>query len=54
VRRAHTADPVPLLLSGGPFTADGTPAYSERACARGSLGEQRGIDVLPLVKEAIR
>ena len=54
VRKAHTADPVPLLLSGGPFTTDGTPSYGERACARGSLGEQRGVDVLPLVKEALR
>ncbi len=54
VRKAHTADPVPLLLCGGSFAPDGTTSYGERSCATGSLGEQRGVDVLPLVQEALR
>jgi len=52
-RKAHTADPVPLILAGGPFTSDGTTAYSERACADGSLGELRGVDVLRTVRTAL-
>jgi 2,3-bisphosphoglycerate-independent phosphoglycerate mutase len=52
VRKAHTADPVPLLLAGGPFTSDGTAAYGERTCAEGSLGELRGVDVLRTVRTA--
>jgi 2,3-bisphosphoglycerate-independent phosphoglycerate mutase len=53
VRKAHTADPVPLILAGGPFTSDGTSAYGEDACAEGSLGELRGVDVLQIVRAAI-
>ena len=32
VRKAHTADPVPLLISGGPIRADGTDSFGERTC----------------------
>jgi 2,3-bisphosphoglycerate-independent phosphoglycerate mutase len=54
VRKAHTADPVPLVLSGGPFTSDGTTSFGERACGEGSLGELLGVDVLPIVRDALR
>jgi 2,3-bisphosphoglycerate-independent phosphoglycerate mutase len=53
VRKAHTADPVPLLVSGGPFTSDGSTAYGERACTHGSLGELRGVEVLPTIRAAL-
>jgi 2,3-bisphosphoglycerate-independent phosphoglycerate mutase len=49
VRKAHTADPVPLVLAGGGVTPDTTTTYGEHACADGSLGELRGIDVLPTI-----
>jgi 2,3-bisphosphoglycerate-independent phosphoglycerate mutase len=47
VRKAHTADPVPFLVGGGGVQQDGSTEYGERACATGSLGRLRGIDVLP-------
>jgi len=47
VRRAHTAEPVPLLVAGGGVRSDGSEAYGERACAAGSLGELRGTQVVP-------
>jgi 2,3-bisphosphoglycerate-independent phosphoglycerate mutase len=47
VRRAHTAEPVPLLVSGGGVRPDGSDAFGERACAAGSLGGLRGIEILP-------
>jgi 2,3-bisphosphoglycerate-independent phosphoglycerate mutase len=53
VRKAHTADPVPLVLAGGPFTSDGSTAYGERACADGSLGELRGVAVLEVVRDTL-
>lgn len=53
VRKAHTADPVPLVIAGGPFTSDGSTAYGEHACADGSLGELRGVDVLRIVRETL-
>jgi 2,3-bisphosphoglycerate-independent phosphoglycerate mutase len=49
VRKAHTADPVPLLVSGGPVRPDGSTAFGERACADGSLGELLGPRILPRV-----
>ncbi|MEX2275285.1 MAG: 2,3-bisphosphoglycerate-independent phosphoglycerate mutase [Actinomycetota bacterium] len=47
VRKAHTAEPVPLLVSGGPVRPDGSPSFGERACREGSLGEVRGIGIVP-------
>jgi 2,3-bisphosphoglycerate-independent phosphoglycerate mutase len=49
VRKAHTADPVPLVISGGQITSDGSDAFGESACSHGSLGVLLGPDVLPLI-----
>jgi 2,3-bisphosphoglycerate-independent phosphoglycerate mutase len=49
VRKAHTAEPVPLLVSGEGVPPDGVTSFGERACADGSLGRIRGIDILPHV-----
>jgi len=47
--KAHTADPVPLLISGGNIKPDGSLSFSEKAAKLGSLGELRGQDILPLL-----
>jgi 2,3-bisphosphoglycerate-independent phosphoglycerate mutase len=47
LRRAHTADPVPLVVSGPGVRADGTVAFGERGAAEGSLGMIRGVDIVP-------
>jgi 2,3-bisphosphoglycerate-independent phosphoglycerate mutase len=54
LRKAHTADPVPLVLAGGAFASDGSTSYGEHACADGSLGELLGVDVLPTVARVLR
>ena len=54
LRRAHTADPVPLVVAGPGVASDASPGYGERAAARGSLGRLRGIDVLPRLTEVLR
>jgi 2,3-bisphosphoglycerate-independent phosphoglycerate mutase len=54
VRKAHTAEPVPLLVSGASVQPDGTPAFGERACAAGSLGQVRGVDVVPRLVTLMR
>jgi 2,3-bisphosphoglycerate-independent phosphoglycerate mutase len=54
VRRAHTAEPVPLVVSGGPVTPDGSEAFGERACADGSLGRLRGVDIVPRLAALLR
>ncbi|MBI3649370.1 MAG: phosphoglycerate mutase, partial [Actinobacteria bacterium] len=54
LRKAHTADPVPLLVSGAGVAPDGSAAFGETACAAGSLGELRGIDILPRLADLCR
>jgi len=54
MRKAHTADPVPLLVSGGPVTSDGSASFGERACADGSLGELLGPQILPRLSALLR
>lgn len=48
--KAHSQDPVPILIAGGAISPDGTPVFSEKACARGSLGEMLGTDIIPKIK----
>lgn len=47
--KAHSADPVPLLVAGGNVKSDGTMSFSEKACREGSLGEIMGKDLLGLL-----
>jgi 2,3-bisphosphoglycerate-independent phosphoglycerate mutase len=54
LRRAHTADPVPLVVSGGPVRPDGSSSFGERACADGSLGELLGPQILPRLSALLR
>jgi len=46
---AHSADPVPLLLSGARITPDRAGRFTEASSARGALGHLRGVDLLPLI-----
>jgi 2,3-bisphosphoglycerate-independent phosphoglycerate mutase len=52
-RKAHTAEPVPLVVAGGDVTPDGSRAFGEREAADGSLGRLRGVDVVPLLVRAL-
>ncbi|HEX9124278.1 MAG TPA: 2,3-bisphosphoglycerate-independent phosphoglycerate mutase [Actinomycetota bacterium] len=54
VRKAHTAEPVPLLVSGAGVPADGTASFGERACAGGSLGALRGVEIVPRLASLLR
>jgi 2,3-bisphosphoglycerate-independent phosphoglycerate mutase len=47
VREAHTADPVPLVVSGAGVSSDGSVSFGERAAAKGSIGELQGVDIVP-------
>ncbi|MDI6758512.1 MAG: alkaline phosphatase family protein [Candidatus Omnitrophota bacterium] len=47
--KAHSADPVPLLISGPGVKPDGSLSFSEKAAASGSLGELLGQDIMPLL-----
>lgn len=47
--KSHSADPVPLLVSGGSITPDGTMSFSGKSASLGSLGKLTGQEVLPLL-----
>ncbi len=44
--KAHSADPVPLLICGGGIEPDGSMSFSEKAARLGSLGEILGRELL--------
>ncbi|MCX8182699.1 MAG: alkaline phosphatase family protein [Candidatus Methanomethyliaceae archaeon] len=44
--KAHSSDPVPLMVSGGGIKNDGTAVFTESQCAKGSLGNMNGQEVL--------
>jgi len=50
----HSDDPVPLVLAGAGVPPNGSREWSEAACAHGSLGIQRGIDLMPLLVRTAR
>jgi 2,3-bisphosphoglycerate-independent phosphoglycerate mutase len=54
IRKAHTAEPVPLLVSGGPVRPDGTETFGERACSAGSLGALRGVEIVSKLVALLR
>ncbi len=47
--KAHTSDPVPLLICGGNIKPDGSLSFSEKAAWLGSLGEMTGRQIMPLL-----
>jgi 2,3-bisphosphoglycerate-independent phosphoglycerate mutase len=54
LRKAHTDDPVPLVVAGGPVTSDGSPSYGETVAASGSLGTLRGPEIVPMLVRMMR
>ena len=47
--KAHSGDPVPLIISGAGIAPDGSLSFSEKAARLGSLGEIKGQDIMPLL-----
>lgn len=54
LRKAHTAEPVPLLVAGPGVITDATASFGERAAATGRLGTMRGVDILPQLVSLLR
>ena len=54
LRKAHTADPVPLLVNGPGVSPDATTSFGERAAAGGALGRLSGPEILPRLVELLR
>lgn len=52
--KRHSADPVPVLISGAGIRGDGIGEFSESACAGGSIGRIYGKDLMRLVTKLSR
>jgi 2,3-bisphosphoglycerate-independent phosphoglycerate mutase len=54
VRKAHTDDPVPLVVSGPGVSSDSAEQFGERASRSGSLGSLAGVEIVPLLVRLMR
>jgi 2,3-bisphosphoglycerate-independent phosphoglycerate mutase len=52
--KAHSADPVPLLIAGGNIKPDGSLSFSEKTAKLGSLGELLGRNIMPLLIKSVQ
>jgi 2,3-bisphosphoglycerate-independent phosphoglycerate mutase len=52
--KAHSDDPVPILICGGKIKSDKTSEFSESACQSGSLGILKGTEIMPRLIEYAR
>ncbi len=54
VRKAHTADPVPIVVAGPGVGSDGRAHFAEREAALGALGTLLGTEIVPHLVELMR
>jgi len=53
--KAHTDDPVPVLISGKGVQGDATNNFSEKECKKGRLGIlKRGTELMPKLIELLK
>ena len=52
--KAHSADPVPLLISTDKISPDGLDSFGEENAKKGSLGKLTGPDLMGLFMKYIR
>src|SRR5205823_1711509 len=53
-KKAHTDDPVPLVVAGPGVSSDGVATFGERAAARGAIGLIQGVEIMPALMELAR
>jgi 2,3-bisphosphoglycerate-independent phosphoglycerate mutase len=54
ILKAHSADPVPVLITGGKVKADQAGDFSEKSCQTGALKTLSGPELLPLLIESAK
>lgn len=53
--KAHSDDPVPILISGANIASDGNKHFSEKSCRTGSLGIiEHGFELMPKLMALLR
>lgn len=53
IKKSHSPDPVPLLISSGQVQNDGSLRFTEEFAAKGILGQINGSQVIPTVMQVI-
>ena len=53
-RKAHTDDPVPLVVAGPGVSSDSSTAFGESQARRGSIGHIRGVEIVARLVELLR
>ena len=53
IRKSHTDDPIPLLVSGNGITSDGSRRFTESWASKGSIGTLKGSQVISLILNMI-
>jgi 2,3-bisphosphoglycerate-independent phosphoglycerate mutase len=53
VRKSHTDDPIPLLISGNGIKSDGSQRFTESCGSKGSIGTLKGSEVISSVLNMI-
>ncbi|MHB8511305.1 MAG: 2,3-bisphosphoglycerate-independent phosphoglycerate mutase [Actinomycetota bacterium] len=53
-KKAHTDDPVPLVVWGKGVSEDSVQTFGERAAARGSIGLIQGVQIMPRLMDLAR
>lgn len=51
--RDHTADPVPIVITGNGILTDEIERFSEKSCSVGGLGRIKGLDLMPILMDLI-
>lgn len=52
--KAHSADPVPLLIAGAGVEPDGLRSFGEGTCRKGSIGTIVGPQLMPMLVEQVK
>ena len=53
-KKAHTDDPVPLVVAGPGVSSDNVATFGERAATRGAIGEIQGVEIMPALMDLAR
>ncbi|GAC1408723.1 MAG: alkaline phosphatase family protein [Actinomycetota bacterium] len=53
-KKAHTDDPVPLIVWGKGVSEDSVQTFGEHAAGRGSLGLLQGVEIMPRLMDLAR
>jgi 2,3-bisphosphoglycerate-independent phosphoglycerate mutase len=49
IKKSHTDDPIPLLVSGTGIESDGSERFTESWASKGSIGTLKGSEVISQV-----